>query len=352
MANPYSNLPSKSFWKTAVSEKNAFNLENLYEKKFEISRADRIATAGSCFAQHVGTNLRLRGFNVVDVEPAPSYLSAAEARDGGYGIYSARYGNVYTVRQMLQLLTDARGATVRDEDFLLKNDRYIDLLRPGTESAGYDSLEEAKYNRLSHLEHVVELFSGIDVFVFTFGLTEAWINKVSGTVYPICPDTLTDTTSGNYRFHNFTYDEIIGDFRALQALLRQSLPELRFLLTVSPVPLTATASKNHVLVATTYSKAVLRAVCGALEAESASVDYFPSFEVITASLTRGVFYEPNLRAVNPTGVSRAMAVFFGEHDRNPPAAAVGRPAATAAEDAEARKEDVVCEEILLEAFAR
>ena len=143
MANPYSNLPSKSFWKTAVSEKNAFNLENLYEKKFEISRADRIATAGSCFAQHVGTNLRLRGFNVVDVEPAPSYLSAAEARDSGYGIYSARYGNVYTVRQMLQLLTDARGATVRDEDFLLKNDRYIDLLRPGTESAGYDSLDVA-----------------------------------------------------------------------------------------------------------------------------------------------------------------------------------------------------------------
>ena len=36
-------------------------------------------------------------------------------------------------------------------------------------------------------------------------------------------------------------------------------PKLRILLTVSPVPLTATAGDDHVLLATTYSKSVLRA---------------------------------------------------------------------------------------------
>ncbi|WP_428660504.1 GSCFA domain-containing protein [Reyranella sp.] len=41
-------------------------------------------------------------------------------------------------------------------------------------------------------------------------------------------------------------------------------PGVRFLLTVSPVPLKASASQNHVLAATTYSKSVLRAVAGQL----------------------------------------------------------------------------------------
>jgi hypothetical protein len=48
MPNPYSDLPRRSFWRTAVGEKTAFNLEKLYLKKFDITREDRIAAAGSC----------------------------------------------------------------------------------------------------------------------------------------------------------------------------------------------------------------------------------------------------------------------------------------------------------------
>ena len=56
---------------------------------------------------------------------------------------------------------------------------------------------------------------------------------------------------------------------------------LRVVLTVSPVPLTATASDRHVLVANTYSKAVLRAVAEELYLESPYIDYVPSFELVT-----------------------------------------------------------------------
>ncbi len=348
MANFYSHLPPQNFWRTAVSEKSIFNVERFYTRKFDITREDRIAAAGSCFAQHVSANMRRRGFNIIDVEPAPDFLSASEARDLGYGIYSARYGNIYTVRQMLQLIADANGGTVRDEDFLEKNGRFIDLLRPNTEPKGFESLEEARYVRLDHLEKVKELYSNADLVVFTLGLTEAWEHKSSGTVYPLLPDTLTDQDSGNYVFHNFTYPEIAADIRTLRLELQAMSPGVRMLLTVSPVPLTATASKNHVMVATTYSKSVLRAICGGMEAECADVDYFPSYEVISTSLSRGVFYEPNLRNVNQTGVNTAMGLFFAEHDREPAAA---RPAAKAKVSDE-EEDEVVCEEIMLEAFSR
>ncbi len=353
MPNPYSNLPRRNFWRTAVSEKSAFNLEGLYTKKFGIDREARIGAAGSCFAQHVSANMRKRGFNIVDTEPAPGFLSAEEARDQGYGIYSARYGNIYTVRQMLQLLDDAMTGQVRDEDFLDKGGRFTDLLRPNTEPDGYESLEEAKFNRRNHLMRVKELFTGIDVFVFTLGLTEAWKNKTSGTVYPVCPDTLNDTDSGHYEFHNFDYAEIIADLQALRLKLKQQLPDLRFLFTVSPVPLTATASKHHVMVASSYSKSTLRAVCGTMEASYDDVDYFPSYEVITAPLSRGVFYDPNMRSVNMTGVNTAMSIFFSEHDKFPAAHKEHR-AERQADDvtSEQSEDDVVCEEMMLEAFAR
>ncbi len=350
LPNPYSNLPGRNFWRTAVSEKTVFSLEGLYKKKFAIACEDRVGTAGSCFAQHVSANMMRRGFRVIDVEPAPDFFTPQEARDYGYGIYSARYGNIYTVRQMLQLFSDAAAGTVRDEDFLEIGGRFIDLLRPNTQPGGYESLVEARFNRADHLERVKELFSSIDVFIFTLGLTEAWVNRKTGAVYPVCPYTLAEIAGDDYAFHNFDYAEIIADLQLLRRNLLEVSPGLKLLFTVSPVPLTATASGNHVLVATTYSKSTLRAVCGAMEAAHDNVDYFPSFEVITAPISRGVFYEPNSRNVNATGVNTAMSFFFAEHDHGASQAPadVKRSQSKSSDESD---DEVVCEDILLDAFS-
>ncbi|RMH43080.1 MAG: GSCFA family protein, partial [Alphaproteobacteria bacterium] len=124
----------------------------------------------------------------------------------------------------------------------------------------------------------------------------------------------------------------------------------RYLVTVSPVPLTATASGQHVQVATTHSKSVLRAVCGELAQNLRAVDYFPSYEIITAPATRGIFYAPNLRSVTPAGVETVMRTFFAAHD--PGGKAPGRAPDADARPATGGENDVVCEEALLEAFAK
>ena len=67
--HPYQSMPSHAFWKSGVAEQHPSSIKSLYRKKFEISADDRIATAGSCFAQHVATHMRARDYRIVDVEP-------------------------------------------------------------------------------------------------------------------------------------------------------------------------------------------------------------------------------------------------------------------------------------------
>jgi hypothetical protein len=45
--NPYSGLPRKPFWRTGVAEASPFNPSGIFTKKWEISRQEKIATAGS-----------------------------------------------------------------------------------------------------------------------------------------------------------------------------------------------------------------------------------------------------------------------------------------------------------------
>ncbi len=361
MTSPYSNLPSRNFWKTGVSEQHPLTITGLYRKKYEIQQQDRIATAGSCFAQHIAVNMRMHGFQVIDAEPAPPGLDPETAKLFGYGIYSARYANIYCVRQLLQLAQEAYGEFSPADLVWESKGRFYDAMRPNIEPQGLDSPDDVLRHRARHLKWVRSVLENANVFIFTFGLTEGWIHLASGTVYPTAPGTI----AGNFdpavhAFKNFTHREIYEDFLAFRKLLRHRNPTVKFLLTVSPVPLTATASAEHVLVATTYSKSVLRAVAGQLYFENSDIDYFPSYEIVTAPFTRGMFFEANLRAVNPGGVEQVMRTFFSEHKLDLPDQA-STPVRLHDRAVRRRKapmrraksaEEVACEDALLEAFAK
>ena len=93
------------------------------------------------------------------------------------------------------------------------------------------------------------------------------------------------------------------------------------------MPLNATALERHVLVSTTYSKAVLRVAAEEICATWPQVDYFPSYEIITAPQVRGRYYAADARAVLEEGVRHVMGVFFRHYtsvelgrSRRPPAA--------------------------------
>jgi hypothetical protein len=340
MASPYDGLPKTAYWKTAVQDRAPLDPGALYTPRFPVTRSQRVVTAGSCFAQHIGRELRRAGFRITDAEPLPAILPDAMANDHGYRLYSARYGNIYTTAQLLQLYDEACGRLTPANPVWEHKGRYYDAQRPGLDPQGLSSPEEVLQHRKHHLARVKQAFEQADLFVFTFGLTEAWVHTESGTVYPTAPGTIAGTFDDSYSFKNFDMVEVHAAFTTFMRRLRRVNRRVRFLITVSPVPLTATASGQHVEVATAYSKATLRATCGKLYQDDEGTDYFPSYELITSTNNRGVYFEPNKRSVSHAGVAQAMKLFLDAHNI--------APIAAPRED----DEDLRCEEALLEAFAK
>ncbi len=310
--NPYEGLPEEAFWRTAVAAKNPLEISELWKPKFPVAQKHRVITAGSCFAQHFSRALLARDYGWSDAEPAPKLLSETQARDYNYGIFSFRTGNIYTARMLRQWLGYAFDeAELPAEYWQNGKGRVCDPLRPAIEPDGFVDQAEMRASRAATLAAIRQAVKGANVFVFTMGLTECWRNRETGLEYAMCPGTLAgEFDPAQHEFVNQGFAGIRRDMRAALKILRRANPKLKVLLTVSPVPLTATASGQHVLTATSYSKSVLRAVAGELAMEYEHVDYFPSYEIITHPAYRGMFYAPNQRSVVPQGVNHVMESFF------------------------------------------
>lgn len=342
--SPYRGNPGRTFWKTSMTGAAIEAIPDLYSKKFSIEPGDRISAAGSCFAQHIARHLRSNGYEVLDAEPAPPGISDKSAIENGYGIYSARFGNIYYTRQLVQLAREVLEDRTPGEIVWEKNGRFYDALRPSITAGGHATPTAVLAHRHSHIRAVRRLFEDTDVFVFTMGLTEGWELTSDGTAFPTAPGTVAgDYDPAKYEFKNYTYSEIVKDFLDFRILLRRNNPRVKFIITVSPVPLAATASGKHVLTATTYSKAVLRAAAGEIERRCADVDYFPSYEVVTANYMENEAFDDTGRNVRPEVVESVMEYFFAEHQ---PLGIPGQKGVPSVAD-----ETVFCDDALLEVFS-
>ncbi|WP_030675315.1 GSCFA domain-containing protein [Streptomyces sp. NRRL B-1347] len=326
--NPYQALPPRSFWRTAVAEPDPRDITGLWTPAFALGQDDVVLTAGSCFARHIGRALLERGMNWRDAEPAPPGLTPAEREARQYGAFSFRTGNIYTAATLRQWLSWAFGESAPPQEVWQDGDRFFDPYRPSVEPEGFASPDEVARAREHTLAAIRGAVTEADCLIFTLGLTEAWLDRVDGTVLPVCPGTVRGTYDAErHAFHNFTFAEVHRDLAGAVELARAVNPGLRVLLTVSPVPLTATATGGHALTATTYSKSVLRAVAGQLAQELDHVDYFPSYEIVTGAPFKAGFFEPNLRTVTPEGVDFVMGRFFEALSQAPSAAEQRPPAA-------------------------
>ncbi len=308
MVSPYSSKPAHAFWRRSVSGRQPTDIDPVVGVPFRLTDADAVATAGSCFAQHIAKTLQRRGFRYLVTEAAPQSDGAA---DENYGVFPARFGNIYTVRQLLQLFQRAFGVFEPvDSEWDDGHGRLIDPFRPRIQQAGFASAELLRADRDAHLEAVRTMFETCDVFVFTLGLTEGWESAVDGAVFPLAPGVVASgLDEGRYRFHNFTVAEMEADMRGFLALLRRINPAVRVILTVSPVALAATFADRHVLVANTYSKSALRVVAESISTGVPDVAYFPSFEIVTGAPSRSAFLADDLREVTDAGVDHVMSIF-------------------------------------------
>lgn len=309
--SPYKSFPDTAFWRRSVAGVPGHEVSPLAgDAPFQVTPQDAVVAAGSCFAQHISRYLREAGFNALCTEPGHPIFAPQDMADYNYGTFTARYGNIYVARQQTQLIERAYGRFTPQEDIWEAPDgSLIDPFRPQIQPGGFASLAEYQADRTQHFAAVRKALETMDVFVFTLGLTEGWLSRQDGAVFPLCPGVAGGRFDpARHVFHNFTVSEIVADMvRAIDAL-RALRPGLRIVLTVSPVPLIATASGQHVLSATTYSKSVLRVAAAELEQRYDNLLYFPSYEVITGPHAN--YLADDLRSVREDGVNHVMRLFF------------------------------------------
>lgn len=350
MNNPYKSLQDTAFWRRSVAALDPADVDPVSEPAVKLGPDDLIATAGSCFAQHIARTLRTKGFKYLVTETGPESRS--------FGVFSARFGNLYTTRQLLQLFQRAYGLFVpQDEVWFLPDGRFVDPFRPQVEPGGYATPAEVPEDLQIHLAAVREMFETCNVFIFTLGLTEAWRAKADGAVFPLAPGVAgAPGTIDNYEFHNFTVAETAQDLLAFVDHLRTVNPEVRLIFTVSPVPLVATYEPRHVLVSAIYSKAVLRVAAEDVVRQTAGSSYYPSYEIITGHHTRYMYFSEDLRSVTNEGVNRAMTLFSQHYLSSSTEAATApplprvKPGPKAAKEADQGEElySIICDEEALD----
>jgi hypothetical protein len=309
--NPYRGLDDANFWSRSHAGKQRHEIDPVLRGGFALKAGDRIATAGSCFAQHIARHLSEAGYDHLVTERAHPIFAPEIAAAHGYGQFSARYGNIYTARQLLQLARRAYGQFTPQEDVWQVSGGFVDPFRPTIQPSGFASLAEFRSARDEHFAAVRAMLETADVFIFTFGLTEAWRSRQDGAVFSLAPGVAGGSYDPDrHEFVNFTAAEVVADFRAFLDLARARNPGLKVIVTVSPVPLIATARQGEsVITATAYSKAALRVACEELR-QLPGVHYFPSYEIITSPHAGGAYFARDLREVTPEGVAHVMRLFL------------------------------------------
>lgn len=319
MDHPYKSAADYAFWKRAFSP--GWETSNLMRCRPLIQRGEKVVSAGSCFAANIVPFLEGAGFDYVRRDIAPAALSDVAADNFNYSRFSAAYGNIYTARQATQMFMRALGSYRPLEDrWVVADDVIIDAFRPGLK---FPAMSDREFDVLTaqHLANILEAVRAADVFIFTLGLTEAWVSNLDGAVFPACPGTVAgDFDPARHVFKNFSASEVTQDLQELIDLLRLVHPGIRIVLTVSPVPLVATGTDQHILVATTYSKSVLRVAAGEIATINPDVTYFPAYEIVTGPQAASEFFEPDRRQPSTAAIGAVMRAFLSQcetdRDRN------------------------------------
>ena len=304
-ANPYSRWPSRGKDDQRLSPV----AKPFFRPSFRISPEDAVFTIGSCFARNIEAYLKVLGFVLPALEFRTDAFSTRRNLLYEHNQYSLL--NKYNPFAMLNEFRWAMGiGPVFDPDthlFELRSGYWID-----PQSHGHDgfSLPQVVARRRA-INAIFARVAQCGVVIITLGLVEAWFDKVAGLYLNwALPPKIISRHPGRFELHVLDSATIRASLVDLIGLLRSACPpDLRIVLTVSPVPLDSTFRDMDVLTANMYSKSVLRAVAEEIWQRYSFVDYFPSYESVMLT-GNAVAFVDDLRHVTDAVVGQIVSTMI------------------------------------------
>ncbi len=240
---------------------------------FKITKETRITSMGSCFAREIKAELINSGYTyIVEEENHPATKHAGAAWERVYNTFSMRQIFEYTFGNWKPALRWWRspGSTQVQDPY-----RRIIL---------YDGLDEAEADFQHHIQCSRKVLEQAEILILTLGLTEIWRDKVDGSVIclPSGPYVNGGGDMSRYEFVVSGCLENLNNLRRIHEIVTAHNPDLKIILTVSPVHMWATFRTDaDIISASCNSKSTLRAAADELCRTRANVYYFPAYEMAT-----------------------------------------------------------------------
>lgn len=295
--------------------------------KFKLTAADSIFTMGSCFARNVEHALVEAGVRVLpDKFDFPLELLTPKAAELARASLNAplhyrvivravlnKYSPLSMLNEFQRVLEPELHAAPQKGLIQAGDDRWFD---PQAKDTGMHGLKDSLLVRFLIEKATQEVGQASAIFL-TLGFTETWLDAETGTVLNFAPPPLLiKKWPERFRFFNATYGDVLESLESLHHLItRKVRSDMKFVVTVSPVPLNTTFTGNDIITANTYSKSTLRAAADAFCARHDNADYFPSFEMVM-STNPDLAWKPDrihvTQGLVDFVIGRFMAGYFGD----------------------------------------
>ncbi len=271
---------------------------NLKTDGLRVDKSTKIVSMGSCFAREIKDWLLKNNFNYLLEEQEKDIWLNKEMYPGDGGkkpsdhasVAWERVYNTMTFNQIMKYSFLKEGELDKEiNSRLYETTGYVygetkkiiaDLKRT---RMTYKDIETATIDLKDHIKKSRDVLVDAEVVIFTLGFTEIWnsVNRnMTLPIYPLGKDKGYHPPD-DFTFKASSFEENYQNVKNGIKILKENNPNVKILLTVSPVHLNLTYRADaDVVSASCASKSILRAVADQIYKEEEQVYYFPSYEVV------------------------------------------------------------------------
>lgn len=267
---------------------------------FKIAKSSKVFTIGSCFARNVERALISKGVPLIGSDFALDgdvLHASVGAMNNKVNARSAlnKYSTLSIVEEFERVLLDKK---VPNEGFIeVEEGKWVD---PQLASVLKPLSFEKLFSIRKEVNSLLHAILDADVVFVTLGLNEVWFdNETMCYLNSSPPPALMRSANERFTFSTPQFSEVYSALeRFVNLITDMSSKSVKFIITVSPVPLSTTWTSSDVVIANTKSKATLRVCAEQISENFDHLDYFPSFEMVTNSPRKNAWSEDQLHVDN------------------------------------------------------
>ena len=270
---PHTGIPKYNLYADQVYPKGT-NLQKHFlmtvQKQFKdlnFTKSTKVSSLGTCFAEE---------FSKFLVNYGGSYIYKEKNTFSS----SANWGRVFTISHLAQTIQYSLGDKI---PLIVEkcNKGFFDPTRE-TECGFFNSSNEAKEKILEHRNISKEIFKKSEIIVITLGQNENWIDRKKNIVWGNMPPTdIYNDNKERFFVENTTIEKNIKSLGESLELIKKNNSNVKFILTVSPVPAFATFTGSNVINKSFLNKCIIRYSLNEVLERSKELEvyYYPSFEM-------------------------------------------------------------------------